>query len=652
MHGQAYSVLRVKAIDAERRVITGVATTPTPDRVGDVIEPRGVSFKNPLPLLLYHDSQKPVGTVKFDKPTDDGITFSASLPEIEEPGPLRDRVQEAWQSIKAGLIRGVSVGFRALDDGIELLRSGGLRFTATEVLELSLVAIPANAEARIETIKSLDRSHLAASGRSSNLPGVTGRSTTGTTMTISEQLTAARTALQTKNARLDELNDVETKDGLALSEDQQKELGPLTNEVQALTAKVHRLSVMEAGQLTLAKGLTVTGIDDGSAARGHQSHVTVKSNLPPGIEFARYAICKMASLISMREGNFVPAIDIAKQRYPDNQRIQMLLKAAVPAGTTTHVTWAAPLVDPTNLTSEFVAYLNPMTIIGKFGQNGIPSLSSVPFNVRITGQTSGGDAWWVGEGLPKPLTKFDFDARTLLFNKVATIAVLTKELARHSSPASEALVRDALAKAVVRRIDRTFIDPAAAAVANVSPASLTNGVTPLDPTGTGDADDIRADVVKLLAEFIQANQDPTTAVLIMPNTLALAASMMTNALGQPEFPGLTMRGGTLMGIPVIASQYAANESGSGNLVVMVNASEIFLADDGAVTIDASTEASLQMLDNPTNASSTGTATSMVSLWQTNSIGLLAERTISWVKARTTAVSYIDDANWGSVGSPG
>ena len=37
------------------RMITGVATTPTPDRVGDIIEPLGVRFNNPLPLLWQHD---------------------------------------------------------------------------------------------------------------------------------------------------------------------------------------------------------------------------------------------------------------------------------------------------------------------------------------------------------------------------------------------------------------------------------------------------------------------------------------------------------------------------------------------------------------------------------------------------------------------
>ena len=86
-------------------------------------------------------------------------------------------------------------------------------------------------------------------------------------------------------------------------------------------------------------------------------------------------------------------------------------------------------------------------------------------------------------------------------------------------------------------------------------------------------------------------------------------------------------------------------------MIAVNASDIFLSDDGQVTIDMSREASLEMLDNPTNNSATSTATSAVSMWQTNSIALRAERFINWAKRRADAVAYMDDVNWGSIGSP-
>ncbi len=126
--------------------------------------------------------------------------------------------------------------------------------------------------------------------------------------------------------------------------------------------------------------------------------------------------------------------------------------------------------------------------------------------------------------------------------------------------------------------------------------------------------------------------------------------LMRNALGQREFPDITMRGGSLEGIPVIASQYAAIGSPANNLVILVNAGDIFLADDGGVTIDVSMEASLEMADDPTNGGSP-TETTLVSLWQDNLIGLRAERFINWARGRESAVAYMEEVGWTAAGSP-
>ena len=159
MESRAYSALTVKAVDEAKRVIRGVATTPGVDRVGDIVDPLGVTFKNPLPLLWQHRHDQPIGTVKFDKPTADGITFEAELPEVAEEGTLRDRIEEAWQSIKLGLVRAVSIGFRPIE--YAFMDEGGIRFIKSEVYELSAVTIPANAEALITGTKALDAEAVA-----------------------------------------------------------------------------------------------------------------------------------------------------------------------------------------------------------------------------------------------------------------------------------------------------------------------------------------------------------------------------------------------------------------------------------------------------------------------------------------------------------
>lgn len=164
MQNRAYSVLHVKAMDedADARVIRGVATTPTPDRVGDVVEPLGVSFKNPLPLLWQHRHDMPVGTVKFDKPTKDGITFEARFAKASKSATLMARIDEAWESVKLGLVSAVSIGFRSLEHAV--MKDGGYRFVRSEVYELSLVTIPAQSEAILTAVKNFDHTALASAG--------------------------------------------------------------------------------------------------------------------------------------------------------------------------------------------------------------------------------------------------------------------------------------------------------------------------------------------------------------------------------------------------------------------------------------------------------------------------------------------------------
>jgi hypothetical protein len=45
------------------------------------------------------------------------------------------------------------------------------------------------------------------------------------------------------------------------------------------------------------------------------------------------------------------------------------------------------------------------------------------------------------------------------------------------------------------------------------------------------------------------------------------------------------------------------------------------------------------------------ATSLVSLWQTNSVGFRAERTLNWARRRASAVAVLGGVHWGEPGSP-
>jgi len=653
---RAYSILEIKSVSEDKRTISGVATTPTPDRLGDVVEPLGVSFKNPVPLLWQHNASQPVGFTKFGKPTKDGVTFEASILKIDEPGNLKDRLDEAWQSVKLGLVRAVSIGFRALE--YAFMDGGGIRFVKSELMELSLVTIPANADATINQVRSVDAALRAASGLPEPArptpPGASGTNQTQVKRatkvpTISEQIASFTATREQKSVRMDQLMNEAGERGETLSVSEAEEYDGLRDEIKKLDEHLARLRERE--QLNIRSAAPAGGEDPQAASRaragiGHNSGpmgagsvpATVRApQLPKGIGFARYTMA-----LAIAKGNIMHAVEIAKandrwrHETPD---VEMVLRAAVAAGTTTDTTWAGPLVQYQNLASEFVEYLRPLTIIGR-----IPGLRRVPFKVKIPRQTGGSTVNWVGEGKVKPVSSLAFDSITLDFAKIAGIVPLTEELVRFSSPSAEGLVRDDLAKAIVQFMDSEFVDPTNAAT-DVSPASVTYGVTPVTPTGTTAAA-LRADVKTLIASFLDSNLSPAGAVWVMTQQTALSISLMTNSLGQPEFPGITMNGGTFVGLPVVTSENIPAAGGSptdGFPIILMKTDEILLADDGQVTIDASREASLQMdtaPDSPPTASTT-----LVSLWQHNMVAIKAERFINWKVRRTDAVGYIQGARY-------
>lgn len=153
-----YSLLTVKKLDEYSREIFGVASTGETDRQGDIVEPLGLKAPSGgVSLLWQHDHGKPVGWATFDRPTAKGITFRAKLPKPSDPSPFRDLVEMAWGALVSKTVRGVSIGFRPLE--AEPLGGGGMRWKKAELLEISLVSVPANASATVTTIKRLATGH-------------------------------------------------------------------------------------------------------------------------------------------------------------------------------------------------------------------------------------------------------------------------------------------------------------------------------------------------------------------------------------------------------------------------------------------------------------------------------------------------------------
>lgn len=161
---KTFGSVEIKSIDAEKRTFKGIASTPNPDRVKDVMVPKGAEFSLPIPLLFHHNPEKPIGHVTSAKVTDQGIEVEIHIPKIEEDGELKKEVDKAYQSLKYNLVKGLSVGFLPNWEQAEFQKGGGIKFNQWEWFELSLVTIPCNRESGTNYSKAFEE-YKAALGK-------------------------------------------------------------------------------------------------------------------------------------------------------------------------------------------------------------------------------------------------------------------------------------------------------------------------------------------------------------------------------------------------------------------------------------------------------------------------------------------------------
>jgi HK97 family phage major capsid protein len=423
-------------------------------------------------------------------------------------------------------------------------------------------------------------------------------------------LTASLAAIETER---NEIVVLAATEGKALDADQLARVETISKE---LDDGKRQLEVLHAAEKSLAaQAVPIPAVEPTKPAA---PVIEVKSNAPKGHVFTRWAMLQAKS-----KGNLALVQNLADQHYKDDDKLQAFVKAAVSAGTSSVPAWAGSLIYPQEYLADFIELLYPQTVLGRL------NLRKVPFNVTIAGQTGGTSVGWVGEANPAPVASAAFNRIYLTHTKIAALSVLSDELIRFSNPAAEALVQADLLKAAAKGLDMSFLGTGAA-VANVSPAGMLNGVAApnlVAASGTS-ALNLITDVQNVLDPYIALNYDMTSAVFVMTPGLALSIGNLRNALGGQYFPGLGMNGGTLLGVPVLTS----NNAPAGTITLLIQ-DEIYLSEDAAPTIDLSREASIIMDSAPGSASS-----APVSMFQNGQVAIRIEQMINWQLRRTTGAA--------------
>ena len=144
--------LRIKAL-SEEGAFTGLAAVyDAVDLVGDSIQPGAFAKAigdqgRGFPLLWAHRQDEPIGlgTVEDSKA---GLVVHGQL-LMDDPAAAR-----AHAHLKAGTVRGLSIGFSTPAGGVEY-RDGIRYLKAIRLHEISVVAVPAAPRAQVTSVKSL-----------------------------------------------------------------------------------------------------------------------------------------------------------------------------------------------------------------------------------------------------------------------------------------------------------------------------------------------------------------------------------------------------------------------------------------------------------------------------------------------------------------
>lgn len=269
----------------------------------------------------------------------------------------------------------------------------------------------------------------------------------------------------------------------------------------------------------------------------------------------------------------------------------------------------------------------------------LAGLRRTPFDTRMIQTTGGTTAEWGGDGAPIPASKMNLSADLLVRRSLGAIAAFDEELAKSSDPLASTVISRDLANACLLAEDQAFANFLNAGTA-LKPAAVTYGSPTFTSSGTN-ASAWDYDLGRLVTSLLDGGSNLEFATWVMDNATArMLASLRDN--GVLAYPEVQIKGiGRLHGLPQIASgAIAPVGSPVERYLALIDADQIWHADDGEAEISFAKAGSFEMVDNPTNSANDGTATTQVSLWQTHSVGVRAIRTLNWAPTSVNASAVL------------
>jgi HK97 family phage prohead protease/HK97 family phage major capsid protein len=638
------NLVRKEAAGKASGSLTYVLSDATPDRYGDIVEPRGWQLdnfrRNPI-ALFNHRADQIIGTW-----ADIRATATQLLAEFQPAEPGTSRVaDEVRRLVEQGILRAASVGFHGIDAEPIRDASGkgtrGTRYTSQELVETSIVSVPAN-PAALAIAKSLDISddtmelvfgkHAAPTTRTITTgkhaetqprPKASGEKT----MNISQQIEDVQTRLNTARDTL--LAHVENPDHDA-------------DQAQHYNDEIEFLEKDLASKQRTEKSLALRALEQ------PPQHTAIAVRRPLGVQ--QVATEKADYLWRAATTGFIARAtqrsieDVLRERYPqdkytDAEAIGWVTRAAISGALTTVPGWAQELV--TQGTGGFMQTLYPMAVFPRLAAQGTalafgPDNASIKIPSRAT--TPSISAAFVAEGQPIPVRRLGLTSITLQPYKMGGISVYSREMAMYSNPSIEGIIRQGLTEDTAITIDSLMLDATAASASR--PAGLLNGVSTAGTASTAKGyAAILADLALLTAPFYAANAGRNLVLIINPQQ-----GMQLGFAPGPD--------GSFGWSSQFTSRFTVIESSTvtAGRVIVLDAAD-FVSVNGTPELDISEQAVLHMEDTtPLNIGTAGAPATVAapsqSMWQTAQIGIRFLLNITWAMRRTGMVQYLTGVNWG------
>lgn len=609
-----------------------VLSDATVDSYGDVVESGGWDLErfksNPI-ALFGHSSSFPIGT--WADVRVEGGKLKARL-EFAQKGTSA-RIDELRELVSQGILKAVSVGFRPIkaEPLDKTSPHGGKRYTKQELLEASVVSVPAN-PAALAVAKGLGISAdtLAVAFGENAEKVVTRSGSTGehaenalkikghSMSTLSQRIEAAQNDLNTKRDKLAELTGSDNLDVDAVEE--------LNDQVEAVE---RGLAALKGAEAKIGTAATKSEVASPSVARRPLGFP--QKELQPLDLLVRAIAVQGASHFGRKSVD-----QVLDERYPGHEATSIVAKSDQTIGTTGVSGWASELLQTVN--SGFLQALTGKSIYPELRGRGVGLTFDGTNTIKLPRRNAGGaGGGFVAEGSPIRVGRITTAAAELVPKKMGVIVPFSRELARRSTPAIEAIVRQGILEDTASVLDTALLDTTA--ISSARPAGLLNGLSAVaSGYGGGDHVAVKEDFKALLAPFIAANASDNITVIMNP-AQALSIAMMDGPDNNSSwFAGIASR------VNIVESTYAT----AGRLIAMRN-SDFYSATGDMPEFDINETATVHMEDTtPLEiVSGTGptTADPVRSFYQTATVGVRMLMDVSWVMGRPSMVQWIDGTSY-------